>query len=73
MNKNLYNYPTKEVSHMTASDRRDLRLLLALPDSINNLKKSVEEAIGREKERLENILRQNEEEYDRLLSLHKIE
>ena len=57
---------------MTSSDRRDLRLLLALPDSIANLKKSVEEATGREKERLENILRQNEEEYDRLLSLHQI-
>lgn len=57
---------------MTPVERRDLRLLLALPDSIANLKNSVEEAVGAEKERLENILRQNEEEYDRLSNLYHI-
>lgn len=72
MNKNLHIFPTKQVSTMTPSERRDLRLLLALPDSITNLKKSIEDSLGAEKARLEEKLRQNLEDYDRLKNLYGV-
>jgi len=58
---------------MTPSERRDLRLFLALPDSIAHLEKGVEVAERVEKERLTKILEQNKEEYGRLKNLYQLE
>lgn len=59
MNKNLYNYPTKVVGSLSPLKRREIRLLLCLPDSITNLQKSLEGATGAEKDMLEGRLENN--------------